>query len=107
MGSVPSLFAAGDVCAYPALKTGTRVRIEHWEVATQQGQLAAKNMLGKHIPFTTIPFFWSGLFGKDLRFVGHAPEILDRLLLEAQHPLSTVDDCKGQSVSLSLSLSSL
>merc|ERR1719382_2427439 len=49
--TAPSLFAAGDVCAYPAVKTGTRVRIEHWEVATQQGQLAAKNMLGKHIPF--------------------------------------------------------
>merc|ERR1711879_268979 len=80
--AAPSLFAVGDVCAYPALKTGTRVRIEHWEVATQQGRAAAKNMLGQYAPFTQIPFFWSGLFGKNLRFVGHAPDTLDRVIVE-------------------------
>ena len=41
-----NLFAAGDVCAYPAVKTGQRVRIEHWDVAMQQGRVAANNMLG-------------------------------------------------------------
>lgn len=55
-----NLFAAGDVCAYPAVKTGQRVRIEHWDVAMQQGRIAACNMLGKFQPFTTTPFFWSG-----------------------------------------------
>lgn len=78
----PDLFAAGDVCSYPALSTGTQVRIEHWDVATQQGRVAAKNMLGMYQPFTTTPFFWSGLFGKNLRFVGHAPDVLDRVIIE-------------------------
>mmetsp|Transcript_59037 Transcript_59037/g.93381 ORF Transcript_59037/g.93381 Transcript_59037/m.93381 type:complete len:625 (+) Transcript_59037:47-1921(+) len=78
-----NLFAAGDVCAYPAVKTGQRVRIEHWDVAMQQGRVAANNMLGKFTPFTTTPFFWSGLFGNlNLRFVGHAPEALDRVIIE-------------------------
>lgn len=78
-----NLFAAGDVCAYPALRTGQRVRIEHWDVAMQQGRVAAQNMLGKFQPFTTTPFFWSGLFGNlNLRFVGHAPEALDRVIIE-------------------------
>jgi len=78
-----NLFAAGDVCAYPAVKTGQRVRIEHWDVAMQQGRVAACNMLGKFQPFTTTPFFWSGLFGNlNLRFVGHAPEALDRVIIE-------------------------
>ncbi|CAE7335393.1 AIFM3 [Symbiodinium natans] len=78
-----NLFAAGDVCAYPAVRTGQRVRIEHWDVATQQGRVAAQNMLGKFQPFTTTPFFWSGLFGNlNLRFVGHAPEALDRVIIE-------------------------
>ncbi|CAL1155389.1 unnamed protein product [Cladocopium goreaui] len=78
-----NLFAAGDVCAYPAVKTGQRVRIEHWDVAMQQGRVAANNMLGKFQPFTTTPFFWSGLFGNlNLRFVGHAPEALDRVIIE-------------------------
>jgi len=80
--SEPTLFAAGDVCTYPSARTGTNVRIEHWDVATQQGRVAAKNMLGKFEPFMTIPFFWSGLFGKNLRFVGHAPDILDRVIVE-------------------------
>jgi len=78
-----NLFAAGDVCAYPAIRTGQRVRIEHWDVAMQQGRVAAQNMLGKFQPFTTTPFFWSGLFGNlNLRFVGHAPEALDRVIIE-------------------------
>ncbi|CAJ1378880.1 unnamed protein product [Effrenium voratum] len=78
-----NLFAAGDVCAYPAVRTGQRVRIEHWDVAMQQGRTAAANMLGKFQPFTTTPFFWSGLFGNvNLRFVGHAPEALDRVIIE-------------------------
>merc|ERR1711862_1089230 len=76
----PTLFAAGDVCTYPSVRTGTQVRIEHWDVATQQGRVAAKNMLGMFQPFTTVPFFWSQLFGKNLRFVGHAPDILDRVI---------------------------
>jgi len=80
--SNPDLFAAGDVCAYPSATTGTRVRIEHWDVAMQQGRVAAKNMLGKFEPFTTIPFFWSGLYGKNLRFVGFAPDVLDRVIIE-------------------------
>lgn len=80
--TMPSLFAAGDVCAYPAMQTGAWVRIEHWEVATQQGRVAAKNMLGQYSPFVDTPFFWSSLFGKNLRFVGHAPEMLDRVIIE-------------------------
>lgn len=77
-----NLYAAGDVCAYPAVRTGQRVRIEHWDVAIQQGRTAAKNMLGQYQPFTTTPFFWSGLFGENLRFVGHAPDALDRVIIE-------------------------
>merc|ERR1719436_1104694 len=80
--AVPNLYAAGDVCTYPSMRTGTRVRIEHWDVATQQGRVAPKNMLGQYQPFTTTPFFWSGLFGKNLRFVGHAPDTLDRVIIE-------------------------
>lgn len=80
--NAPTLFAAGDVCSYPSFRTGTRVRIEHWDVATQQGRVAARNMLGQYQPFTTTPFFWSGLFGKNLRFVGHAPDALDRVIIE-------------------------
>eukprot|EP00929_Paragymnodinium_shiwhaense_P034003 TRINITY_DN18555_c0_g1_i1.p1 TRINITY_DN18555_c0_g1~~TRINITY_DN18555_c0_g1_i1.p1 ORF type:complete len:637 (+),score=167.18 TRINITY_DN18555_c0_g1_i1:88-1998(+) len=78
----PTLFAAGDVCSFPSMRTGTHARIEHWDVATQQGRVAARNMLGKFEPFTTVPFFWSQILGKNLRFVGHAPDMLDRVIIE-------------------------
>jgi len=78
----PTLFAAGDVCTYPSVRTGTNVRIEHWDVATQQGRVAARNMLGKYQPFTALPLFWSCLFKKNLRFAGYAPDVLDRVIIE-------------------------
>lgn len=80
--AAPTLFAAGDVCTFPSTVTGGLVRIEHWDLATQQGRIAAKNMLGKFKPFTSQPFFWSELFGLNLRFVGFAPEMLERVVIE-------------------------
>eukprot|EP00747_Dinoflagellata_sp_TGD_P185440 gnl/TRDRNA2_/TRDRNA2_41992_c0_seq2.p1 gnl/TRDRNA2_/TRDRNA2_41992_c0~~gnl/TRDRNA2_/TRDRNA2_41992_c0_seq2.p1 ORF type:complete len:692 (+),score=105.19 gnl/TRDRNA2_/TRDRNA2_41992_c0_seq2:289-2076(+) len=81
----PTLFAAGDVCSYPALHTGQQVRLEHWNVAIEQGRTAARNMLGQSEPYSTIPFFRSQVLGKNLRFVGYAPdqpEMLDRVIVE-------------------------
>ena len=65
------VFAAGDVCSFPYVKTGEELRVEHWDVAMQQGRTAAKNMLGKNIPFNEIPYFWTMVFGKSLRYVGN------------------------------------
>ena len=44
--SAPGIFAAGDVCSYDSEIHGRRVRVEHWDVALQQGRHAAKAMLG-------------------------------------------------------------
>jgi NADPH-dependent 2,4-dienoyl-CoA reductase/sulfur reductase-like enzyme len=65
------LFAAGDVCSFPYVKTGQDLRVEHWDVAVQQGRIAAMNMLEKKIPFNEIPYFWTMVFGKSLRYVGN------------------------------------
>merc|ERR1711879_462087 len=32
--------------------------------------------------FTTTPFFWSVILGKNLRFVGHAPDMLEKVVIE-------------------------
>jgi len=68
----PSLFAAGDVARFPFWYLGHDVRIEHWDVAYQQGRIAAKNMLEKYAVYDKIPFFWTVLFGRSLRYAGHA-----------------------------------
>eukprot|EP00732_Lithocolla_globosa_P003632 Lithocolla_globosa_v1_NODE_2993_length_1802_cov_15.983400.p1 type:complete len:575 gc:universal NODE_2993_length_1802_cov_15.983400:47-1771(+) len=70
------IYAAGDIARYPYhLDNGTdsnSVRIEHWSVALQQGKIAARNILGKSTPFVTIPYFWTQMYGKSVRYCGHA-----------------------------------
>ncbi|KAF4734720.1 Apoptosis-inducing factor 3 [Perkinsus olseni] len=66
-----SLYAAGDVASYPDVKTGDLTRVQHWDVAMQQGRVAAANMTGSSRPYVTSPFFWTTLFGRSLQYVGN------------------------------------
>jgi 3-phenylpropionate/trans-cinnamate dioxygenase ferredoxin reductase component len=60
--AVDGVFAAGDICEYDSpLHGGQPMRIEHWDVALNQGKTAALNMLGRDIPHETVPYFFSDL----------------------------------------------
>mmetsp|Transcript_24189 Transcript_24189/g.27900 ORF Transcript_24189/g.27900 Transcript_24189/m.27900 type:complete len:524 (+) Transcript_24189:1-1572(+) len=69
--SADNIYAAGDVASYPYWVTGKRARVEHWNHATQQGEVAAFNMLGKQIPYDNIPFFWTRNYMKTLQYAGY------------------------------------
>jgi len=59
--SVPGIFAAGDMAEYDSPIHGRPLRIEHWDVATEQGRTAARGMLGRATPHDVVPYFFSDL----------------------------------------------
>jgi 3-phenylpropionate/trans-cinnamate dioxygenase ferredoxin reductase subunit len=71
--SVEGIYAAGDVCSYDSPIHGRRLRIEHWDVAMQQGQHAAKGLMGEGEPYEVVPYFFSDLADwASLEYVGPA-----------------------------------
>ncbi|MEA2407012.1 MAG: 3-phenylpropionate/trans-cinnamate dioxygenase ferredoxin reductase component [Thermoleophilaceae bacterium] len=59
--SARGIFAAGDICEYNSPVHGGPVRIEHWDVAFNQGKTAAFNMLGRGLEHNVVPYFFSDL----------------------------------------------
>jgi 3-phenylpropionate/trans-cinnamate dioxygenase ferredoxin reductase subunit len=59
--SVPGIFAAGDICEFHSPIHGAPIRIEHWDVAFNQGKTAALNMLGRGVEHDVVPYFFSDL----------------------------------------------
>jgi 3-phenylpropionate/trans-cinnamate dioxygenase ferredoxin reductase subunit len=75
------MFAAGDMCEYESSMHGGHVRIEHWDVAFNQGKTAALNMLGRDLAHEVVPYFYSvlGDWG-ELEYVGPAKDWDEEIL---------------------------
>lgn len=75
MTSTEGIYAAGDCCSYDSVVHGRRIRVEHWDVAMQQGMHAAGNMLGEDRDYDVVPYFFSDLADwASLEYVGPAAE---------------------------------
>ena len=73
--SAEGIYAAGDCCSYDSVVHGRRLRVEHWDVAMQQGIHAARNMLGDDAAYDVVPYFFSDLSDwASLEYVGPARE---------------------------------
>jgi len=67
------VYALGDIAK--ATNQMGRMRIEHWRVALQHGMVTAAAILNQDNVNSLeerIPFFWTGQYGKSLRYSGHA-----------------------------------
>jgi 3-phenylpropionate/trans-cinnamate dioxygenase ferredoxin reductase component len=74
--SAPGIYAAGDVAEYESVvHDGHRIRIEHWDVAFQQGKHVAQNMVGQDKAYDVVPYFFSDLSDwASLEYVGPAAD---------------------------------
>ena len=70
--SVPGIWAAGDVANAFHPVFGARIRLEHWSSALNQGPVAAKNMVGQHVPYDRIPYFFSDQYDLGMEYSGYA-----------------------------------
>jgi 3-phenylpropionate/trans-cinnamate dioxygenase ferredoxin reductase component len=71
--SAPGVWAAGDICEYDSPVHRRPLRIEHWDVAFNQGKTAALNMLGRETEHDVVPYFFSDLADwSSMEYVGPA-----------------------------------
>jgi 3-phenylpropionate/trans-cinnamate dioxygenase ferredoxin reductase subunit len=70
--SAPGVFAAGDVANAWHPFYGTRIRVEHWANALEQGPAAARSMLGRDEPYDRIPYFFSDQYDVGMEYAGYA-----------------------------------
>jgi 3-phenylpropionate/trans-cinnamate dioxygenase ferredoxin reductase subunit len=76
---VDRVYAAGDIVRWPHPLLGREVRVEHWTNASEQGALAARNLLAASagrpaVEYGEVPFFWSDQFTSRIQFLGRADE---------------------------------
>ncbi|CAH2093750.1 unnamed protein product [Euphydryas editha] len=69
--NIKNIFAGGDIAYAPVYALeNTPMTIGHVGLAQYHGLVAAKNILNKDISLRTVPYFWTMLFGKSIRYAG-------------------------------------
>ncbi|MEU0965306.1 FAD-dependent oxidoreductase [Streptomyces sp. NPDC005917] len=71
--AAPGVYAAGDVASWHNPHFGTRMRVEHRMNATEQAMAVAGNLLGDHLPFAPVPYFWSDQYDTRIQAYGIFP----------------------------------
>jgi 3-phenylpropionate/trans-cinnamate dioxygenase ferredoxin reductase subunit len=68
--NVSGVYAAGDVANHYHPIFDRRIRVEHWQNAIKQGAAAARNMLGRHVAYDEVHWFWSDQYDANLQYAG-------------------------------------
>ncbi|XP_071448823.1 apoptosis-inducing factor 3 [Hetaerina americana] len=79
--NIPGVFAGGDIARAPLLTFASPVSdgdmphaaIGHWQLASFHGRTAGCNMVNPNSKeVETVPFFWTAIQGKSVRYAGYA-----------------------------------
>lgn len=68
--NVSGIYAAGDVANHYHPLFKRRIRVEHWQNGIKQGAAAARNMLGRHVAYDEVHWFWSDQYDANLQYAG-------------------------------------
>ena len=69
------VFAIGDVANATNAALGARLRVEHWDNAIRQGDLAGRVLLGEDARYDWQPYFYTDQFDLGMEYVGRgAPD---------------------------------
>jgi 3-phenylpropionate/trans-cinnamate dioxygenase ferredoxin reductase component len=66
------VYAAGDVAAAWHPRYQRYLHVEHWANALNQGPAAARNMLGRSVPYARLPYFYSDQYDLSMEYSGLA-----------------------------------
>ena len=72
--SSPDVFAAGDIANALHPFYGGRIRVEHWANALNQGEAAARSMLGQAVEYDRLPYFYSDQYDVGMEYTGYATD---------------------------------
>jgi NADPH-dependent 2,4-dienoyl-CoA reductase/sulfur reductase-like enzyme len=70
----PGVYAAGDVARWHNPLFEEEMRVEHWTNASDQGVVAAQNLLagpGGGQAYAPVPYFWSDQYDTKIQLIGH------------------------------------
>jgi 3-phenylpropionate/trans-cinnamate dioxygenase ferredoxin reductase subunit len=66
------VYCGGDIAYHRHPVLGRAIRVEHWEVAKNQGRGLAACITSGDTPYRKIPYFWSDQYEVNLEYRGHA-----------------------------------
>jgi 3-phenylpropionate/trans-cinnamate dioxygenase ferredoxin reductase component len=70
--AVEGVYCGGDIALHPHPVLGRAIRVEHWEVAKNQGRGIGAAIVSGDAPYTKLPYFWSDQYDVSLEYRGHA-----------------------------------
>ncbi len=70
--AVEGVYCGGDIALHPHPVLGREIRVEHWEVAKNQGRAIGAAIAGGNAPYTKLPYFWSDQYDVSLEYRGQA-----------------------------------